>query len=40
MAKRASALIAHKKSVHSHKTKKRLAVKKIMLEKKKLKRKK
>lgn len=35
MAKRATALVAHKKSRHSHKTKKRLAIKKIMLEAKK-----
>lgn len=34
MAKRATALVAHKKSKHSPKTKKRLAVKKIMLEQK------
>ena len=31
MAKRATALIAHLKSKHSHKTKKRLAAKKVML---------
>ena len=31
MAKRATALIAHKKSRHSHKTKKRLEIKKVML---------
>lgn len=34
MAKRATALTAHKKSKHSHKTKKRLGIKKVMLEKK------
>lgn len=34
MAKRASALIAHKKSKHSKKTAKRLEVKKEMLAKK------
>ena len=31
MAKRATHLIAHIKSKHSHKTKKRLAIKKLML---------
>lgn len=31
MAKRATALSMHKKSRHSHKTKKRLAIKKLML---------
>lgn len=31
MAKRATALTAHLKSRHSHKTKKRLATKKVML---------
>jgi len=35
MAKRATHLIAHIKSKHSHKTKKRLAVKKLMLKNKK-----
>ena len=34
MAKRATHLIAHKKSRHSPKTAKRLAIKKIMLKKK------
>lgn len=34
MAKRATALIAHKKSKHSKKTVKRLAIKKEMLDKK------
>jgi hypothetical protein len=34
MAKRATALIAHKKSKHSHKTAKRLAIKKLMLKNK------
>jgi hypothetical protein len=35
MAKRATSLHPHKKSKHSPKTKKRLAVKKVMLENKK-----
>lgn len=34
MAKRDAALKAHKKSKHSHKTKKRLEIKRLMLEKK------
>ncbi|MFA5773173.1 MAG: hypothetical protein WC908_00675 [Candidatus Paceibacterota bacterium] len=34
MAKRATSLHPHLKSKHSHKTKKRLAVKKVMLKKK------
>lgn len=34
MAKRATSLHPHKKSKHSHKTKKRLAIKKAMLENK------
>ena len=38
MAKRASALRLHKKSKHSHKTKKRLEIKRLMLEKKAAKR--
>jgi len=36
MAKRATALIAHKKSRHSHKTAKRLEIKKVMLAKKRV----
>lgn len=39
MAKRATALIAHKKSKHSKKTKKRLEIKKEMLMAKKSKKK-
>jgi hypothetical protein len=35
MAKRATSLHPHLKSKHSQKTKKRLAIKKVMLEKKK-----
>jgi hypothetical protein len=35
MAKRATSLHPHKKSKHSKKTKKRLAIKKVMLENKK-----
>ncbi|MEK9175216.1 MAG: hypothetical protein AAB795_01335 [Patescibacteria group bacterium] len=33
MAKREAGLKPHKKSKHSHKTKKRLAIKRLMLEK-------
>jgi len=40
MAKRGTTLSIKKKSRHSHKTKKRLAIKKIMLEKKASRRKK
>lgn len=40
MAKRATALIAHKKSKYSHKTKKRLAIKKVMLANKRINKKK
>ncbi len=35
MSKRSTGLTTHKKSKHSHKTKKRLAAKRVMLEKKK-----
>ena len=34
MAKRAGGIKPHKKSKHSHKTKKRLEIKRLMLEKK------
>jgi len=39
MAKRSTGLSKHKKSPHSHKTKKRLEAKRLMLEAKKKKRK-
>jgi hypothetical protein len=39
MAKRSTSLHPHKKSKHSHKTEKRLAIKKVMLKNKKNKKK-